>query len=393
MYPVSGGNAAMQLTNVKYGAQPFTLGFYITSDGLSTGRMLLRNVTTTAGGIQSTTGLVFAKTDQPNCTLLANLAGLTKVGSGPAQGTGFWVENGGLLRINTANLQRFATGIYAPQTGSAPTIDAVGLNFENCTTDVLIEHTGSLGKIAGTDNFLKTQIALDAPLYEVGQDPRRITVAKKGGDFASISASVAYITDSDENNRYIIEVGPGQYTENMIDLTGKPYVSIVGSNIQTTEIFPSQSNHPIIKMGINNEISFLTLANAGSGQAAIYVDDIGDFAQAHKISIYDSDIGVYVNASTTDTQFYGEYIDINGTFSYGAYVSSSNGITTRCNLENYYLFPSASAVIGNYAVGPSSSLSLYTAKFEGDSTANSTAIKLENGAVLEAAAVDIQNPD
>jgi hypothetical protein len=390
MHPVSGGNAAMQLTNIKYGAQPFTLGFYITSDGISTGRMLLRNVTTTAGGIQSTTGLVFAKTDQPNCTLLGNLVGLTKVGSGPAQGTAFWVENGGLLRINTANLQRFSTGIYAPQVGSAPTIDAVGLNFENCTTDVLIQHTGSLGKVSGTDSFLKTQIALNAPLYEVGQDPRIITVAKKGGDFSSVSASVAYITDSSENNRYIIKVGPGAFTENEIDLSNKPYVSVIGSDIQATEIFASGSNHNIFKLGNTSEVSFMTLRGAGVGCAAFDCTDIDGFSLVHKVSIYDCDYGVKLVSNVSSSTFFGEYIDINGAFNYGVYVSSSNGALADANMENYYLFPSASVTIGNFAVGQSASLSLYTSKFLGDSTANSIAIKLQDGSTLEAASLDIQ---
>jgi hypothetical protein len=395
----SSGNCILQCSNVKYGgftsgSKSFDVGFYVTSgsDG-GIGRMQLRNVTSTNGGVAGTDdNQIFALADAPGCTFIVNGCLLTRA-TGTARGTAFKVYNGGQLRLTGVNFQRWIRGIWAPQTGSAPSIDAIALNFENCTTDVAIEHTGSLGKVQGTDNFLKTQIALTAPLYEVGQDPRKITVAKKGGDFSSISASVAYITDSTENNRYIIEVGPGQYTENVIDLTGKPYVSIVGSNIQTTEIFPSQSNHPIIKMGINNEISFLTLRNAGSNQAAIYVDDIGDFAQVHKISIYDSDIGVYVNASTTDTQFYGEYIDINGTFSYGSYLSSSNGATAQCNLENYYLFPSGCAAIGNYAVGPSSSLSLYTTKFQGDATAGSTAIKLERGSELESTGLDIQISD
>jgi hypothetical protein len=395
----SNGNCILQCSNVKYGgftsgSKSFDVGFYVTSgsDG-GIGRMQLRNVTSTNGGVAGTDdNQIFALADAPGCTFIVNGCLLTRA-TGTARGTGFKVYNGGQLRLTGVNFQRWIRGIWAPQTGSAPSIDAIALNFENCTTDVAIEHTGSLGKVQGTDNFLKTQIALNAPLYEVGQDPRKITVAKKGGDFSSISASVAYITDSDENNRYIIEVGPGQYTENVIDLTGKPYVSIVGSNIQTTEIFPSQSNQPIVKMGINNEISFLTLRNAGSNQAAIYVDDVGDFAQAHKISIYDSDIGVYVNARTTDTQFYGEYIDINGTFTYGAFVSSSNGATAQCNLENYYLFPSASAAIGNYAVGPSSSLSLYTTKFQGDATAGSIAIKLEKGSQLEGTGLDIQDSD
>jgi hypothetical protein len=393
------GNCILQCSNVKYGGftdaslKSFDIGFRVTGSGGSIGRMQLRNVTSTNGGVAGTdNNQIFALADAPGCTFIVNGCLLTRA-TGTARGTAFKVYNGGQLRLTAVNFQRWINGIWAPQTGSAPSIDAIALNFENCTTDVLIEHTGSTGKVSGTDNFLKTQIALAAPLYEVGQDPRRITVGTKGADFTSISASVAWISGSNENNRYVIEVGPGQFTEKTIDLTGKPYVSIVGSNIQTTQIFPSSSNQHIVKMGVNNELSFLSLANAGPGYSAIYVDDIGDFAQVHKISIYDSDTGITVLANSQDTQFYAEYVDINGTYTYGSYVSSSNGASVSANIENYYLFPSASATIGNFVTGPSSSLSLYTAKFLGDSTANSTAIRLENGAQLEGAAIDIQGWD
>jgi hypothetical protein len=393
------GNCILQCSNVKYGGftdaslKSFDIGFRVTGSGGSIGRMQLRNATSTNGGVAGTdNNQIFALADAPGCTFIVNGCLLTRA-TGTARGTAFKVYNGASLRLTAVNFQRWINGIWAPQTGSAPSIDAIALNFENCTTDVLIEHTGSTGKVQGTDNFLKTQIALTAPLYEVGQDPRKITVGTKGADFTSISASVAWISGSNENNRYVIEVGPGQFTENMIDLTGKPYVSIVGSNIQTTQIFPSSSTQHIIKMGVNNELSFLSLANAGPGYSAIYVDDVGDFAQVHKISIYDSDRGITVLGNSTDTQFYGEYVDINGTFSYGAYISSSNGTVVSANIENYYLFPSASATIGNYVAGPSASLSLYTSKFLGDATANSTAVKLEDGSQLEAAAVDIQDWD
>lgn len=395
----SSGNCILQCSNVKYGgftsgSKSFDVGFYVTSgsDG-GIGRMQLRNVTSTNGGVAGTDdNQIFALADAPGCTFIVNGCLLTRA-TGTARGTGFKVYNGGQLRLTGVNFQRWIRGIWAPQTGSAPSIDAIALNFENCTTDVAIEHSGSIGKVQGTDTFLKTQINFSSSLYEVGKDARRIRVAKKGGDFTSISASVAYITDSSETNRYVIEVGPGQYTENTIDLTGKPYVSIVGSNIQTTQIFASSSTQHIVKMGINNEISFLTLANAGSGYAAIYVDDVGDFAQAHKISIYDSDIGVQVVSRTQDTQFYGEYIDINGPFSYGTYVSASNNALCLVNMENYYLFPSASTSIGNYVTHPSASLSMHSATMQGDNTANSVAIQLESGAQIEGSGIDIQDWD
>jgi hypothetical protein len=402
----SSGNCILQCSNVKYGGftegnKSFDVGFYVTSgsDG-GIGRMQLRNVTSTNGGVAGTDdNQIFALADAPGCTFIVNGCLLTR-STGTARGTGFKVYNGGQLRLTGVNFQRWIKGIWAPQTGSAPNIDAIALNFENCTTDVDIQHTGSLGKVSGTDTFLKTLIAKDAPLYEVNQDPRRISVAKKGGDFTSISASVAYITDSAENNRYVIDVGPGQFTEKQIDLRGKPYIAILGSDIQTTVIIPSGSGtFDQLILGPTNEVSFLTLkGNNVAGYSAVSAPDVGqivgsDFAQIHKISIYDYDYGIKVCADTANSTFYGEYVDINGSFSYGVYVSSSNNFTSLANVENYYLFPSNSSGIGNYAVGPSSSVSLYTGLFKGDNTAGSTAIKIEQGASLEAAGLDMQRWD
>ena len=389
-----GGNCILQCSNVKYGGatannKSFDIGFRISGSGGGIGRMQLRNVTSTNGGITGSADQIFALADASGCTFIVNGCLLTKA-VGSTLGTGFKVYNGGSLRLTGVNFQRWAKGIWAPQTGSAPSIDAIALNFENCTTDVAIEHSGSTGKVQGTDNFLKTQINLSASLYEVGQDPRIITVATKGGDFTSISASVAYITDSAANNRYVIQVGPGQFTEKEIDLTNKPYVSIVGSSIQTTQIFPSGSNQHLIKMGINNEVSFLSLTNAPTGYSALYVDDVGDFAQAHKLSFYDCDTCITVISRTQDTKFYGEYVDFNGTYRTGSFVSSSNGFLALASLENYYQFPvSSPGLIGNYGTGGVAEIDIYNAGLIGELDANSVAIRLENGADLQGTAMDI----
>jgi len=394
---LNGANIIMQCSNVKYGgyttgSKSFDVGFVVTGSNSGIGRMQLRNVTSTNGGITGSADQVFALANGPGCTFIVNGCLLTK-STGAARGTGFLAYNGASLRLTAVNFQRWEKAIYMPNTGSAPSIFGSALNFENDTYDLLVEHPSASGKVDGLDTFLKSVIPVNAPLYEINQDPRRITVAKKGGDFSSISASVAWITDSSVNNRYVIEVGPGQFVEKEIDLRGRPYVSIVGSNIQTTEIFPSSSNQNIVRMGINNEISFLTLTGAGAGYAAICVDDIGDFAQAHKVSIYDSDTGIKVNASTIDTQFYGEYIDINGTYTYGLYVSSSTGIFSFANMENYYQFPVGSAIKGNYVVGPYSSLSVKAALFQNDGTLNATAFQIEDGAQIEITSLDIQGFD
>lgn len=385
-----GGNSIIQCSNVKYGGYPFTLGFYCTNDGSGIGRMQLRNVTSTNGGVTTSSGLVFAKADKSGCGFIVNGCLLTKA-VGAAAGTGFWVEDGGFLRLTAVNFQRWSTGIYAPQVGSAPSIDAIALNFENCTKDVDIIHSGATGKIQGTDNFLKTNININAPLYEVNTDPREIIVAKKGGDFSSIKAAVDYLAASattSSSSRYVISVGPGEFAEGEIDLTSTPYVSIVGSNIQTTLITPTGNTQHIIKIGINNEISFLSLSGAPSGYAGIYCYDIGDFAQAHKVSFYDCDTNVWVESSTQDTQFFGEYLDFNGVYSYGTKVVGNNNYLALANMENYYNYPeSASITYCNYATGSGATLSIFIGDNLSNGVAGSVAYYIQDGASLNASTI------
>ena len=385
-----GANIIMQCSNVKYGGYPFTVGFYATNDGSGIGRMQLRNVTSTNGGIVTTTGLIFAKADASSCGFIVNGCLLTKA-AGAAAGTGFYVENGGFLRLTAVNFQRWAVGIDAPQIGSAPSIDAIALNFENNTIDVNIAHSGATGKIQGTDSFLKTIINQNAPLYEVNQDPKEITVAKKGGDFTSIKSAVDYLISSgntSQSNRYIISVGPGVFYEDEIDLTSTPYVSIVGSNIQTTQILPNSNTQHIIKIGINNEISFLNLSGASSGYAGIYCYDIGDFGQAHKVSIYDCDTGIWVESNSQDTKFYGEYIDFNGEYTYGTKVVGNNGYLALANMENYYNFPTGSNITYcNYATGSGATLSVFVGDNVSNGVSGTTAFYVQDGAELNASTV------
>jgi len=387
-----GGNSIIQCSNVKYGGFPFTIGFYCTNDGSGIGRMQLRNVTSTNGGVVTSSGLTFAKADKSGCGFIVNGALLTKA-VGDAAGTGFYVENGAFLRLTGVNFQRWNIGIEAPQVGSAPSIDAIALNFENCNTDVNISHSGATGKIQGTDNFLKTKINFNAPLYEVNQDPRQITVAKKGGDFSSIKSAVDYLITSGNtsiSNRYIISVGPGEFTEGEIDLTSIPYVSIVGSNIQTTLIKPLTNTQHIIKIGVNNEISFLSLSGAPSGYAGIYVYDIGDFGQSHKVSFYDCDTNVWVESNTQDTKFYGEYLDFNGNFTYGTRVIGNNGYLALANMENYYNFPTGNNIVYcNYATGSGATLSVFVGDNVSNGISGSTGFFIQDGAELNASTVTL----
>jgi hypothetical protein len=222
--------------------------------------------------------------------------------------------------------------------------------------------------------------------------PNVIKVSMTGGcvDFTSIKDAVDSITGSSSTNRYVIEVGPGEYYENEIDLTSKPYVSIIGSNIQTTEVLPNTSSQHIFKIGINTEISFLRISNAGSGYAGIYCYDIGDYAQAHKLSFYNCDINIWVESNTQDTKFYGEYIDFNGEYSYGIKVIGNNGKISFANMENYYNYPTGSGVtICNYGQGSGSTINIFVGDNLSNGVSGTTAFLIEDATFLNISSINV----
>jgi hypothetical protein len=72
-----------------------------------------------------------------------------------------------------------------------------------------------------------------------------IYVAKSGSDFTSIKSALASITDNDINNRYVVWVAPGLYTENN-PITGKSFVTVrsMGDN-NTVRVIAQNPNQDL----------------------------------------------------------------------------------------------------------------------------------------------------
>jgi len=213
-----------------------------------------------------------------------------------------------------------------------------------------------------------------------------VVIVKKGyityDEFSSIKLAVDSITTASDSNPFIIKVGPGVYIEDTIDLTTKPYISIVGSSIDSVIIEPINSTTTVFNLGTNNEISFLTVRNTGYGIPAVKVYNNGDYTVMHKISFHNCDIGIDVFADSTDTEFYGEYIDFNGTYSYGVRIIAENGFKSYANLENYYNLPvGGSSTIGTFISGSGAEVDILTSGFKGEG--NGIGIYLEDGALVD----------
>jgi hypothetical protein len=176
------------------------------------------------------------------------------------------------------------------------------------------------------------------------------------GEFSSIAAAIASITDAEETKPYLVQVGPGQYTEPAIVVPS--WIHVTGSTILATVIFPDDVNHHIIELQANSEISFLNLQGAGSGYAAVASLDAGDFTQMHKISIQDCDTGLLITSDTQDCYTYAEYIDINGDYTTGVKVESTGGFIMELNMENSYFIPSTGSPVQVHATGAGTAIQM-----------------------------------
>jgi len=205
----------------------------------------------------------------------------------------------------------------------------------------------------------------------------------KGGDvdFTSLNDAIQSITGSSDSNRFTIQVGPGVYVEPPMSLIGKEYVSIVGDDIYSVVIVPDNPSNTIIRLGNTSYISFLTISGATSG-VGISCDNLGGFALVHKISMYDNDVQITVISTVDNTQFYGEYIDLNGYYSYGVYVIAQSNYQAFANLENHFNFPSGNPTIANFCQGQNSVLSFDSGSAIGVGVPGSVAFWLEDSSQM-----------
>jgi hypothetical protein len=97
-----------------------------------------------------------------------------------------------------------------------------------------------------------------------------VTVSSEGGDFTTIAAALAYITDAGENNRYLVQVYPGTYTVTSIET--KPYVDLVGIDLDTCTIV-SGSMYSAVLLASHSRLSNVTVKQTGGTAPVSFVEE------------------------------------------------------------------------------------------------------------------------
>ena len=192
-------------------------------------------------------------------------------------------------------------------------------------------------------------------------------VAKSGGDFTTITAALASITDASPTNHYLIYVAPGVYTERV---TMKQYVDIEGAGELTTKITftGSASSATGTVVGANDaELRFLTVENTGGAAYAIAIYNSGAAPRLIHVTASASggtyNYGVYNYASSSPTMTDVTASASGGTSNYGVYNHNSSS-PTMTNVTasasggtyNYGVFnESSSPTMTNVSVSASAS--------------------------------------
>lgn len=295
------GNCLVLADNLHFGSPYlFTTGLLATNDGSGIGRIVVRN-STTVSGLAIPNPTFFAKANAPGCQIVLNAVQL-RTGNPSPTGTAIYAENGGVLRLTAVNVNGWATAINMPNIGSATNITALAMNFENNTQDINVQHPSSTGKIEFPSDFSKINIIDSSGVYIIFKDPHIITVAKKGGDFASIKSAVDSITTATSSNLFQVSVGPGIFIEDTITL--KPYVSLSGTGQANTFVQVDATNKNVIVGSALSSLSNLTLAGSTDvGKAAVYwanTNSDGDQFTIRNVGFDDTNILIHLEEGTND---------------------------------------------------------------------------------------------
>ena len=146
------------------GIAPILRGF--TAIGPGSARINVRTLTSNGTIPVPTTHLFYA--DGPLSTIICSGSTIRNT---TVSGTGIHVRNGATARMVAVSLLGFSKAIWAENFGVAPTLNLQGINLQNNTSDLLIEHPGTMGSIQGSAQRSKVSIDPLAPLTVFYSDP------------------------------------------------------------------------------------------------------------------------------------------------------------------------------------------------------------------------------
>ena len=253
------------VTNCRFGSvgSPYRVGFSATRTGTSDSRIVIRDCTTVSS-VAPVDDFVYAS--GAGCEVaLFSVAASVRAFPG---GNGVRLRDGAKARVVGCNLRGFAKALFIENVGAGSNLEAFGVLLDECTQDLVVDHPSASGFAQGPVTYSKIDINPASSVYIPGKDLNIVTVFKRGGDFTSLKAAIEAITDASTTNRYLIEVGPGVFVEDTIQL--KPFVFVIGVSSQSSIIQVDASTKDLFVGCANTALIAMTLRGpSGAGFATI----------------------------------------------------------------------------------------------------------------------------
>ena len=209
----------------------------------------------------------------PNAAL--NLNNCTAFGDGA--GNCVNVLNGAKAVVQSVRIRQWNSAVITGDNiPNSPNLLISGVIIDEDTDlDINITNSTTTGHIDGYVPYLKLYINPACSFFVTGKDLNIITVAQRGGDFTSVGAAVASITDAGVENAYVISVGPGLFFEEPIVM--QSFVTIVGTGYITTTILCIDPTGIAITGADASEISYCAIVGVSpTSGTAIYYDGTGE---------------------------------------------------------------------------------------------------------------------
>lgn len=193
---------------------------------------------------------------------------------GVATATGILVAEGGHLSAQGVYFKDQLLAIKVENTGVAPSLNLNAVDFRDCDSDIDVANPTTTGYMVGYSEHEKTTIASGASFFIAQNNPQIVSVSQTGGDHTSVSQAVATITDASALKPYLVQIGPGVFSEPEIVM--KPHVHLNGSGNMLTVLTAAAPGQVLLRAADSSSISNLYLTGAtGIGGYGIYYEGQG----------------------------------------------------------------------------------------------------------------------
>ena len=234
----------------------------------------------------------------------------------------------------------------------------------------------------------------------------KIHVCKNGNDstgdgthhnpYKTICHALTQITDNDENNRYAILVGPGEFVEDTVVM--KQYVSIIGQDAQVTVIDVDTPTKSVIVGSVSSSLVKVTISGAsGIGGNGIFCENVtGTFGEpfiVHSCLFLDNETHLKVDGAAGTIGLQVNFCRFDPSFTNGIVATTANDNDAYLYLSNLSLFHRGLSV-GDFMYLAGSGIKAFLGSVSCTNTSLSgTGIRMRDGAKLVATASALEGFD